>query len=863
MPERSLILFRKYEVVEKLRRYGGGSNIHVPVHDRQVERLRPKLIALQSVIDAGKILIQRDPANIEPEYTIVLETAGDPDGLYTAITKLGKDNDGVEWLFELVENNEENNEDFYVMDKKNEEKEEGSYSCKLFCVLTNIRALEEILSLWNQYSENENFKFPTGKTGLRNVFQGLVDIHIWGVKERLQETGILEAWREDLRDTELGEVKCQIELFFKKSAFKRTESEQKLRTIISELGGTVLCSSCIEKIGYHALLLTIPRQYVERILDNDDGVELIKVDQVMFFRPTGQTIVTGSNQSIEFSGERQIPTHINDEPIVALIDGLPQERHPLLLGLLNIDDPDDYTSSYQINNRTHGTSMASLIAHGDLLGRSQTVARKIYVRPIMKPYPTLEGSCEYIPDDILLVDKIHEAVRRMFEPTSGAVASTVRIINLSIGISSMQFYNMMSPLARLLDWLSYKYKVLFIISAGNHPEDIDLGMPFSEFLGLSEENRDKQIIKCLENNSRNLRLLSPAECMNGLTVGSLFSDDSVFEVNPRQLLPCSDAMPCPVSALGRGLNRSIKPDILFNGGKNLVTRDMMRDNVARWRRVPSNNPPGILSATPIDIANGTNKVMYSFGTSNSTAMISHEGLHCYEILNDIFHNELGIEVPKDYAALLLKAMIVHGAEWGGVANLIRSSLNLTGRAADDIHKYLGYGEPNINRVEECARNRITLIGYGELEADSAHLYELPLPFDFHTQKIYRCLTVTMAYFTPIVATRQNYRAAQLWYTIEDSGKKLVPFRMDASDKAVARGTLQHEKYYSESAIVWGEDDTVSIRVNCRNDAGIIEGTIPYALFVSFEVAEGIDIDVYQKVINKIRPRVHAAVTANT
>lgn len=252
--------------------------------------------------------------------------------------------------------------------------------------------------------------------------------------------------------------------------------------------------------------------------------------------------------------------------------------------------------------------------------------------------------------------------------------------------------------------------------------------------------------------------------------------------------------------------------------------------------------------------------MYSFGTSNSAAMVSHEGVRCYEVLCDIFNNEVAGEVPGEYAALLLKTMLVHGAKWGEVADLIRSSLNLTGRAADDIHKYLGYGEPDINRVEECARNRITLIGYGKLESDTAHLYELPLPFDFHTQKVYRCLTATLAYFTPIVATRQNYRAAQLWYAIEDNGKKLVPTRMDASDKAVARGTLQHEKYYSERAIAWGEDDKLSIRVNCRNDAGEIEGTIPYALFVSFEVAEGVDIDVYHQVINKIRPRVSATLT---
>lgn len=863
MPERPLILFPNFETAEKLRRFGGDSKIHFPTHERQTSRLQPKLRDLQRVIDTGKIQIRDNPTAIEPEYTIVLETVGDPVGLYTAINSLSREIDNVEWLFELVGDKFDNDDDFYQINNRNERKEDGAYSCKLFCVLTNIRALEEILSLWNQYLQNPDFRFPVGKTGLRNVFRQLKDIHVWGVRERLQETGVLEAWTEDLRDPDLGEVKCEIELFYRKSPSKRAEYEEKIRTMVQELGGRVICSTCIEQIGYHALLVTIPRQYVEAILRDNESVELIKADQVMFFRPTGQVVVSGTEEFLEYNLERDIPTEVNNEPILALFDGLPQERHTLLTGLLNIDDPDDYTSSYQIENRIHGTSMASLIAHGDLSVRGETIGRKIYVRPIMKPYPMMDGSCEYIPDDILIVDKIHEAVRRLFEPSLDAVAPTVKIINFSIGISEVQFYNMMSPLARLLDWLSYYYKILFIVSAGNHPEELNLGMPYAQFALLSDEEKNKQIINIIEENSRNMRLLSPAESMNSLTVGSVFADNSFCEVNPRQIMPCTSIMPSPISSLGRGLNRSIKPDILFNGGRNLLIPDMIRENIGRWRRVPSNRPPGILSATPIDIARGTRNVMYSYGTSSSAALVSHEGQKCYEVLNEIFNNELDTDVPNEYAALLIKAMLVHGANWGEVANLIIDSLNLSGRAADDLHKYIGYGVPNIERVEECAQNRITLIGYGQLEAEKAHLYKLPLPFDFHTRKTYRCLTVTMAYFTPIVPTRQNYRMAQLWFTIEDNGKKLVPSRMDASDKAVARGTLQHEKFYSESAIAWGEDDKLYIRVNCRNDAGELVGTIPYSLFVTFEVAEGVEIDVYHQVISKIRQRVSATIVPTT
>ena len=113
------------------------------------------------------------------------------------------------------------------------------------------------------------------------------------------------------------------------------------------------------------------------------------------------------------------------------------------------------------------------------------------------------------------------------------MASNVRIINLSIGIRYREFYNIISPLARLLDWLSYKYRVLFIVSAGNHPEAIDTGLDFNDFKKLSDEDKDAIIIKFIDQDIRNRRLLSPAESMNALTVGATFTDNN--DENPIEI----------------------------------------------------------------------------------------------------------------------------------------------------------------------------------------------------------------------------------------------------------------------------------------------------------------------------------------
>lgn len=849
MADRPLILFADPIPDVKERRYGGNSDFYRPPHHKQVVRLSPKFSALQNAFESGRVRIEQNRNDIEPEYTLVLEVAGDPSSFETAV----RNTRGIEWLFEVVDNSVSNNDDFYRL--KNNQRDDSKFmTFKYFCILTNQNALGEILSLWQSFQSDENCPFPRGQAGLRNVFKQLSDIHLWGIKERLEETDILEAWTEDLENPDITDVKCEIELFYRGSLEKRQQAEAYVSNYINAIGGKVISTSCIEAIAYQAILASIPRQYAEKIVQRED-VELVLLDQIMFFKPTGQSIVLGTDDGLISERAFSEPEQINNEPVIAMFDGLPQEHHPLLNGFLSIDDPDDYTASYQIKDRQHGTSIASLIARGDLSCETEDfVAHKIYVRPIMKPYPSVDGTQEFIPDDILIVDKIHEAVRRLYEPDAGQVAPNIRVINLSIGIGVRLYYNMISPLAKLLDWLSFKYRVLFIVSAGNHPEDIDLGMSFNDYKQLSSIERNKQMIRILNQNSRNHRLLSPAESMNALTVGALFCDESTFTENPRQLLPCSDCIPSPISSMGRGINNSIKPDILYSGGRSVLLEDIVTTNQAKWRNGTSINPPGILSAKPLSVTGNTNFVGYSFGTSNSAALLSHEAEKCFIVLDEIFSNEQNTNVPSLYASLLIKAMLVHGAKWNSSAKLICSETGLSGRGADQIHRWMGYGIPNVSRVLECAKNRVTLIGYGELSQDSACLYNLPLPFNFSAQKIYRCLTITLASFTPIRPTTQKYRSSQMWFSLDPPLKRLGISRVDADDKAVARGTLQHERFAGDSAVVWGEDDVLGIKVNCRADACNFDTTIPYAILATFEVAPEYDIDVYEKIVAKVKPR---------
>ena len=116
------------------------------------------------------------------------------------------------------------------------------------------------------------------------------------------------------------------------------------------------------------------------------------------------------------------------------------------------------------------------------------------------------------------------------------------------------------------------------------------------------------------------------------------------------------------------------------------------------------------------------------------------------------------------------------------------------------------------------------------------------------------LTITLTWLTPTNSTRQNYRVAHLWFNPKQDNK-IAQGRLYADHNAVQRGTVQHEVLEGTNAVPFQDGTNILIKVNCRSDAGDITEPIRYALAVTLEVAEGIDIPVYQEIQNRLAVRV--------
>jgi hypothetical protein len=851
-----LLIFPTPREVAKSRRFGGGGKVHVPGHARQTERLGPRFERLQQAFDARRARIQSLPEGTVPEMVLVIELA-EAVGAFKATLERA----GLEWLDELDVDDLPPDEDFYAEDKKGQAKDEGLKG-RVFLTMSDQRALQELASLWRRWSGEPDAAWPRDQSMWRRVFERIREVRPWSSDDRIRDTGLMADWQASVEEGNL-RVRFEAELWFRREQVHRTRAQQSVGALVARLGGRVIRSAVIPEIHYHGLLGELPIAAVREVLNHPD-VDLLQADDVMFFRPTGQTAVPVPPQDAERKGveDRELPTVETVPPVVALLDGMPVESHRLLADRVMVEDPDGWAAQCPAAQRYHGTAMASLLIHGDLGSPSSPLGRPIYARPVLKPHQWHAQAAEAIPDDQLAVDMIHRAVRRLFdgEGDLGPVAPTVRVVNLSIGEANRPFISMLSPWAKLLDWLAARYQVLFVVSAGNHPHPINLGVPRGTVSKLDKAELEQRVLQSLVRDSRHRRLLSPAESINALTVGALHTDESgaepraAYHVDPYQ----ARTLPSPVSAHGLGYRRAIKPDVLLPGGRQFYQEPPAHaDPDAVLEALRHYSAPGQRAAAPGSTGLENDRTLYYRGTSNSAALATRLAAELYEVIETLRRETGGDQLDPAFDAVLLKAMLVHGAAWGDAGRAFDDLLRpIVGgrRVREQVSRFLGYGAVAPNRAATCTEQRATLLGCARLAKDEAHEYVLPLPPSLSGQAVARRLTITLAWLSPVAPGTQKYRRAHLWYAPVDH-QSLVPDRLEYSHTAATRGTVQHEIFVGEKATVFADDDALRIRVNCREDAPPLEDSVPYGLAVSLEVAEGIALPIYEEVRSRIRPRV--------
>lgn len=817
---------------------GSPANIPSPTAfpiSRQRSEIGPKFDRLRTILerDGSGLELRSDPSALAAERLLVFEVRGAINAFANAVRKVP----GLDLIDE---------EDF--VDGETEKP-------VAYLLVPDLSALREIESLWRRWISGQTMR--TGFTPWRDVFATLRDLRPWGPDDRISEPERKVLLEEImyLSDDEL--VTLEIELVFRSDEAKSLNARSGLTEAISAEGGNVLSEAKIGDIAYHAVLCELPVRAIRGIIENADG-GLSWFDPIQHIRP----------QSLATSTEIGDTTTLQDvesvaplgEPILALIDGVPIARHPLLANHLIVEDAFDLEPNATLSNRSHGTAMASLIIHGDRNNTETPLPRMIHTIPVL-------GDRDRFPVNRLIVDLIYQAVITMRSGQEPS-ASHVLIINLSLGNRHRPFHGILSPWARLLDRLAYRFGILFLVSAGNVTDTIQIP-DFSSSATFEDADggtRSTATISALDQVKAERRIISPAETVNGLTIGAANTDwvDTLdrrlsgYNIDPFPFLRTSN----PSSALGPGFANSVKPEIILPGGREALNVVGSGASLTVRPVSAASRAAGLKVAAPpvqgIERAEG-----YTNGTSAATALAARTAHRIHDALEAEYGDEF-LSLSSRERAVLLKALLVHPASWPEETALkIKQVVGPLDnrqhvRQKDNIRRYLGYGTFDLDTAVACASDRATFWAVGEVNEDQTVPVAVPIPASYGGKAQFHSLSATLAWFTPVNPGRKGYRSVRL--KILEPGDlgtlALSPGKIQPDQNQSSRGTISTRIWNGDKSAAVGSADEFIFEVQRPPDTGgRIDGGATFALAVSIQMP-GV-LEIYDEVRLRLRPAVRA------
>lgn len=788
-------------------------------------RLGEALEEMKSQVDLATSINAADP-----QLVLVMEAVEDRIDLVAAAQKLG-----LEVLVEVDSAAEPDDEYALISDRPRDPVVHTS----LHAVCASQTAFENLRRAWGTWKRT---KQVPGNAPLRDFFSHLKDIRPWGPEDRLKLIASPDYLSQLIPDVD---HPIEIELWYRGSQESRFKAQDEVVLLVESEGGTVHSATVIPEIGYHGVSCVIPTRLLQRLAAGDlADVQLIKSSNVMYLRVSGQDVGTHPEPS-EDSAAPAGPSP-EGEPVVALLDGVPVTNHPLLGDRLILVDPDELESRYGADERRHGTHMASAIIWGDLsTGRAQPLTRPILVRPIMAPAADTIGRVEEIPREWLTPDLTWRAFRDLFEGIDGRppIAPRVVILNLSMGDPATPFDSLISAWARMVDWLSFHYGVLVVVSAGNHRRLPLAGLDSVELAALSGDERRRAMLDAQAADLLGRRMLSPAEAINAITVGAIQSDAAPTGVASPYILDATDGLRSisPVTALGGGYRRSIKPELAAPGGRVTFQTPVAPGAHVDFRDSGTRGPG-------IRVAHSTPpSETFVSGTSVAAALVTRQAARLHDALDVITD---GAALSRRQEAVAVKALLAHGT----------SKFEEPELAHDAVFLGAGHGMLARDLSEGCAPNEAVVLYLGALRPKTSQEILLPLPDGLGLREL-KEITATLAWISPVNWRHRQYRQAALSFARPAGAIPSLDSPINVSADTAKRGatTVQHLKWETNQAFGSGRGSNLSLTVKCFDQAGLQDqGPIDYAVALSLRLASSIGVDIYTQIRDQLQVRVRPA-----
>lgn len=717
----------------------------------------------------------------------------------------------------------------------------------VYVLANSPEASDSILGLWHEWISSDKPNFARGLAPWKDVFALLKSVRPWSASDRAPDDQ-RRIWQQGL-DAGQTQFRLSVELWSRASTTRRLADRAEVKATIGALGATVVSEVTIPEIAYSGLLVDFTREQMQDIVSlRSDVLDLASVAHLR-----AQSLARDSLDSEPTPSDLAPADHDDERPaLVALLDAIPDLNHPLLSGSLILEDAPVIAGGDMTSPREHGTSMASAVIYGDLIhGSPNALQRRVRVVPILTWQIAGDEAADAMALDQLPTSVLHAALQQLFP--AGDEVSWPRVVVLAVGAEPAKRASQPSSLARLLDYWAASHNVLFIVSAGNHPDELvtlpptvtdeDLRDP-----RLSSELIDKHVVSL----RRNAGILAPADSTNALTVGAANA----------ATLPAAEIVGEAIDLLAGALSpsltsrtgatsgtRFLKPEIMVGTGRALYRRDITQADKRIYEPVRSGpSLEGVVTAS-----SGPEPTVKSQGTSLAAALIGHRAGRIMEILSS-GPGDVALVRPRELA-VATKALLVNAASWSGAEDYlggIEENATRSQRRALAT-KVLGYGTVDEGRVAIGAKQRVSVLITGFLNEEGSRSFAFPLPASLSGQAEWRRIGITLAWMTPTNNTHQQYRRSRLWFQLDDR-QGLRVSRQEANHHAVRRGTLQHEVFDGTDAIVVTPGDTFDVSVHYAGAAGGGAGSVHYGLVITFEVGPDSAVAVYDEVTAQLLGR---------
>lgn len=374
-------------------------------------------------------------------------------------------------------------------------------------------------------------------------------------------------------------------------------------------------------------------------------------------------------------------------PLATVLDSGVFTGNPLLKSVVVAEEDFDTTEHATADMNGHGTGVAGIVVYGDFSTPDENRIYTPLVRICSAKIMHDEDGDPCFREDVRPEKLVKDAIVYFYK-TYGC-----RIFNLSAGdVGSIYNGGRQLSWASMLDDLARELDIVIIVSAGNvsDPEIPE----FESRKEAMEKVRDQLF-------AQEHRLIDPATSALSVTVGSIsrFSEPAVLRSTG--IGPISVGLkdyPSVFTRIGKGVNKSIKPDFVDYGG-NFSLRQIAR-GTSRWLKTDQKLMEPTLNHTNDRVFKGY------CGTSFAAPHVTHIAARLERILET--------QIDGRPSANLIRAMLANSARcsndmqtWGEMSK----DANYTGKdnpKHDRFMRLYGYGKIS-EQILTSTDNHVTLL----------------------------------------------------------------------------------------------------------------------------------------------------------